>query len=329
MKRVTIIDVAKAAGVSRQTVSRAMNDKGEISAATKQRVMEAVERLGYRPNRIAQSMVTRRTFTVGLVFPDILNPFFPEVARGVQDAAREQSYNVFLCNTDDEPPIEKDILRSLAAQPVDGIVLLGSCLSDDDLRAFADGYRPIVTTNRFVQHPNISQLIVDNVQGGRLAAEHLIGRGHRELGVVANANIPTSSLRRVQGFSQAVAARELPAERVATGAPTIEGGYQAAREILLRQPELTALFCYNDLMALGTLRACRDLGKRVPDDVAVVGFDDVHLTEVSSPTLTSVRVDKYALGRLAVERLLAMVDATTESAEAMQIPVELVQRKSS
>lgn len=330
MKRVTIIDVAKAAGVSRQTVSRAMNGKAEISPATKERVMQAVRELGYQPNRVAQSMVTRRTFTVGLVFPDILNPFFPEVARGVQDTAREQRYNVFLCNTDDNPKIEAEVLQSLTAQPVDGIIILGSCLSDKDLLDFANSYKPIVITNRIIDHPNISRIIVDNVTGGSLAASHLIEQGHTSLGIITNHNIDLATTRRMQGFRTTVEGHELelPAAHIAINAPVIEGGYAAAMELIGKSPHLTSIFAYNDLMALGALRACHDMGLSVPDDIALIGFDDIHLTSISSPSLTTVRVDKYALGMAAMNRLLAMMAQPETQFSDENLPMSLVRRES-
>lgn len=330
MRRVTIIDVAKAAGVSRQTVSRAMNGKGEISPATKERVMTAVRELGYQPNRMAQSMVTRRTYSVGLVFPDILNPFFPEVARGVQDIARERTYNVFLCNSDDNPKIEANILRSLAAQPVDGIIILGSSLSDVELKAFADDFRPIVVTNRFVEHPNINRLIVDNIRGGALAAEHLIERNHTAVGILANQNFPYSQTRRVQGFRDILATNGLTSDDsiIEAAQPTIAGGYAAMQTLLTRLPHLSAVFTYNDLMGLGAIRACHDMGKRIPDDIAIIGFDDIHLTSISTPTLTSVRVDKYAIGIKTMSCLLDMLANPNQAFPQLELPVELIIRDS-
>ena len=330
MKQVTINDVAKAAGVSRQTVSRAMNDKGEISEETKERVLTAVRELGYRPNRMAQSMVTRRTGTVGLVFSDILNPFFPEVARGVQDVAREQEYNVFLCNTDDDPKVETQILQSLVAQGVDGIIILGSCLGAKALLEFADTYHPIIMTNRFVNHININQLIVDNVRGGALAAEHFVQQGHQHVGIITNENVSYSRVRRIQGFCNTLLQYEVACDDsvIESGAPTLAGGYAAAKRLLTRQPQLTALFAYNDLMALGAMRACRDMNLNIPEQVSIIGFDDIHLTSIVSPSLSSIRVDKYMIGVKAMTRLLEMLARPDAEFPWQEMPVELVLRES-
>jgi LacI family transcriptional regulator len=329
-RRITIEDVARAAGVSRQTVSRAINNKGEISPATLKRVMDAVEEFGYRPSAVARGLATRRTRTVGLVVPDITNPFFPEIARGVQDIARSKEYNVFLCNTDESPEEELQILGSLAAQPVDGIILFGSRIGDDDLAAFADGYRPLVMLNRFLEHPGVSQILVDNYQGAKLVVHYLVRGGHRAIGMLAGPITSPSSVQRVEGFRQAMAARglQVPEGWILPGPPTIEGGFEAARYLLARHPEVTALSAYNDLSALGAIQACQELGRSVPGGCAIVGFDDIRLAGMVSPALTSVRVDKYYLGQQAMTRLLAMLDEPEAIFPPVWVGVELVVRES-
>jgi len=329
-RRVTIEDVARAAGVSRQTVSRAINDKAEISPLTYQRVMEAVQAMDYRPSRVARGLATRHTRTIGLVVPDITNPFFPEVARGVQDVARGQDYSVFLCNTDESPEEELQALHSLAAQPVDGIILFGSRTGDDDLVAFADLYRPLVLLNRFLEYPGVSLILVDNRQGARLAVDYLADQGHVAIGMLAGPIASPSSLQRVEGFRQAMAARGLPdpGDWILPGQPTIEGGYQAAQHLLTAHPQVTALFAYNDLSGLGAIQACRDLGRPAPAGCAIIGFDDVRLAAMVSPSLTSVRVDKYYLGEQAMLRLLAMLDEPDATFLPICVDVELVVRES-
>jgi LacI family transcriptional regulator len=316
--------------VSRQTVSRAINDKGEISPATRKRVMEAVRELGYRPSGVARGLATRRTCTIGLVVPDITNPFFPEVARGVQDVARNKGYSVFLCNTDESPDEELTVLDSLAAQPVDGIILFGSRISDQDLVAFADRYRPLVVLNRPSGHPGVSLILVDNHRGAELAVSHLADLGHVAIGMLAGPVTSPSSAQRVEGFCQAVAARGLPAREdwIISGQPTIEGGNRDTLRLLTQHPQVTALFAYNDLRALGAIQACRDLGRRVPNQCAVVGFDDIRMAAMVRPSLTSVRVDKYFLGQQAMIRLLAMLDEPDTSFPTIHVDVELVKRES-
>ncbi len=329
-KRITIKDVAKEAGVSRQTVSRAMNDKSEISPATKERVMAAVQALGYRPNRLAQGMVTQRTFTVGLIVSDITNPFFPEVARGVQDRAQAHNYNTFLCNTDDTEEGEMSVLRSLAAQPVDGIILFAHKASEADLRAFAQNYRPIVMVNRPFSHQHVSTLIVDNFSGAQMAVEQFVQSGHTHMGMIANRDFGPSQMRRVQGFQQTLAAHGLPAadSRICSDAPTLEGGYAATQALLMRHPETTAVFAYNDLMAIGAIRACKDAGRRIPDEVSIIGFDDISMAAMVTPSLSSVHVNKYDIGQNAMARILQMLEQPDAVFPEQNMAVELILRES-
>lgn len=330
MKRVTIEDVAQAAGVSRQTVSRAMNDKGEISPETKERVMRAIDELGYRPNRLAQGMVTNRTRTIGLVMPDITNLFFPEVARGLQDSARDYGYNVILCNTDDDGREEINALRSLAAQGVDGIALISSSADAEELRHFAEAYSPIVILNRFFEHPHVSLIIVDNERGGYLATEHLILKGHEAVGMLAADAYRHSRIRRVQGYERALKAygRAFDDRLIVGASPTLVGGYAGLQELVKQSNDVTAVFAYNDLMAIGAIRACRDLGLLVPQDMAIIGFDDIALAAMYSPSLSSIRVDKYDIGLRATERLLAMLDEPAARNDPIYVGVDLVVRES-
>lgn len=330
MKRITIETVAQATGVSRQTVSRAMNDKGEISPETKERVLKAIQELGYQPNRLAQGMVTQRTKTVGLVMPDITNLFFPEVARGVQDAGRLHDYNVLLCNTDDEPEEEIRVLNSLAAQRVDGIFMIGSVADDVALAKFADFYSPIVMLNRFFEHPNVNLIIVDNERGAFLAVEHLIAQGRRTIGMLANLNFSRSQIRRVRGYEEALKHYGIPVDRslIIGETSTLQGGYNALQQLMAIHPGVTAVFTYNDLMGLGAVRAARDLGKRVPEDIAVIGFDNIGMASMSTPSLSSIHVDKYAIGQKAMNRILDMLDRPDDSFATIEFGVELIQRES-
>jgi LacI family transcriptional regulator len=329
-RRITIEDVARAAGVSRQTVSRAINGKNEISPATYDRVMDAVRRLGYHPSWVARGLATHRTGALGLVVPDITNPFFPEIARGVQDTAHIGAYSVFLCHTDESAAIELQVLNSLAAQPVDGILLFGSRISDADLAVFADAYRPLIVLNRWLEQPGVGMILVDNHGGAALAVQHLLERGHCHIGLLAGPSTSPSSLQRVAGYRDALAAHSRPVDNafIVPCPPTLEGGAAAAAELLARRPEVTALLAYNDLVALGVLQACAGMGRAVPAGCAVVGFDDIRLASLVSPALTTIRVDKYRLGMLAVQCLLTLLDDPTTCPAPIHVPVELVARAS-
>jgi LacI family transcriptional regulator len=323
-------DVARKAGVSIKTVSRVVNDQGEISDETRQRILAVIDELGYRPNLLARGLVTQRTRTIGLVVPDITNPFFPEVARGVQDAAQAREYNTFLCNTDENPKTELHTLRSLAAQGVDGIIISPCSLTGDNLTVFAEQFRPLIALNHLCEHPNIGLVLSKNEEGARLAVAHLVQTGHRAIGMVAGLEASPLRGRRLRGFGEGLAAHGLPVvnEHIVTGAPTLEGGYQAALQLLTQAPSLTALFAYNDLMAIGAIRACQALGRRVPEDCAIIGFDDNYVAALVTPPLTTVRLDKYEMGRQATAALFAMMDDPEARPAPHYLEVELVVRAS-
>jgi LacI family transcriptional regulator len=323
-------DVAQKAGVSIKTVSRVVNNQGEIADTTRRRVLKVIKELGYRPNLVARGLVTQRTNTVGLVIPDITNPFFPEVARGVQDLAQAKDYNVFICNTDENPQEDLNTLHSLTAQAVDGIIIFSSLVTDENLDTFANSYRPIVTINRRFSHTGVSQVDVDNYRGATLAMEHLIERGHTAIGMLTGLSSSPQEVRRVKGYYDTLAEHNLLINKdwIVPGSPTMADGYQAARKLLTEHPQITALFAYNDLLALGTLRACYDLGRSVPDNCAIVGFDDIQLAAMVTPALTSVHYDKYGLGRQAMARLLEMIDSPEREFPTINVDVELVVRES-
>jgi LacI family transcriptional regulator len=331
--RITIEDVAREAGVSRQTVSRAINNKAEISFDTLNRVLEAVDKLGYRPSRMAQGLVTQQTHTVGLIVSDITNPFFPEVARGVLDAAQLKGYNVFLCNTDGNLQHELRILQSLADHAVDGIIIYPSYDSDDNLKSFLEQYqRPLVLVNHFFKHPGVSNVLVDNQGGAKLAVDYLVSQGHTAIGMLAGVLNPgRDRIRRIQGFRQALNDHDLPVVEewiVPSLDPTFERGYEAGRYLLSQHPQVTAIFAYNDLLALGAIRACHELGRRIPADCAIIGFDDIRWAATATPSLTSIGVNKHDLGEQAITRLLAMLDNPEATFPPIYIDVELVLRES-
>lgn len=327
-KRITIGDVAAAAGVSKQTVSRAINDKKEISLETKERIMRIVRELGYRPKRLAQAMNSQRTRMVGLIVSDITNAFFPEVARGTQDAAMAQDYITLIVNTDDNASQEMKMLELMAEQAVDGIISFTHHIDEMQLLEFAEGYRPIVMINRDVNHSNISTINVDNQLGAKLAVEHLIEQGHRHIVMLSNSAFKSDTTRRVRGYMETVERHNLP-HYVYPTKSTSDGGYNATIAILRTNPEVTAIFCYNDMMAIGVLKACHENGISVPQELAVVGFDGVQLTENVNPPLSSIYVDKYELGRMAFERVLELINDTDKSLPPLDIKPSLIIRESS
>ncbi|MEM9774830.1 MAG: LacI family DNA-binding transcriptional regulator [Chloroflexota bacterium] len=327
-QKITIDDVARAAGVSKQTVSRAINNKGEISPKTRTRILTLIEEMGYRPNRMAQAMNTSVSHMIGLVVPDITNPFFPEIVRAVQDAAMANGYSTLICNTDEAPELE--VLNELVTHGIDGLITFTHRANDQDVSEFADRFGPMLIINREVEHPNITSLMVDNVDGACKAVEHLVELGHTTIGMLTTELESISNTRRVQGFRKGLKAAGIPidADLIVQADPTLAGGYAATMDLLRQRPDMTGLFTYNDLMAVGAMRACRDLGRDIPTEISVIGFDDIQIASMVTPALSSIRVDKYEMGRLAFERMLQLIQKQTSDTATIKMEAELIARES-
>ncbi|MGK3202229.1 LacI family DNA-binding transcriptional regulator [Amycolatopsis sp. MEPSY49] len=303
-RRVTIHDVARSAGVSRQTVSRALNDKAEIDGSTKQRVLDAARELGYRPSRFARGLVRPDTTTIGLVVPDLLNPFFTEVASGALAAARSRGWHVVVYDTAGDAEQELATLRVIGTQ-VDAVVGYFS-RSEEDLDRFTPGI-PVVLLGREPRLPRFSGIPIDGEDGVREAVAHLAGRGHRRIGMLDDDG-PEPSVRQLW-FRRAAAEHGLAVAPgwIARAAQTVDGGGAALASLLAAHPDVTAVFAFNDVIAIGALREARRFGLRVPADLAVIGFDGLTLGTLVDPELSSVAIDTRALGALAVEQTTRLV----------------------
>ena len=323
VRRITIKDIARQAGVSPQTVSRALNNKSEIHPETQARVLRIAKQLGYRPNSVARSLATQRTRNIGLVVPDVSNPFFASVARGIQDAAHQNQYNVFLCNTDENAEREQSAILSLEAQRVDGILLCSSRLPEPDLLQLAERYQPLVLVNRSIAHPQTGCVLVDDARAMQEAVQYLIDLGHQRIGLLAGPTKSHSGQQRTQGYYRAMRDANLdpPSKWQIPCPPQVDGGQAAARELLKRAPELTVLVAYNDLVAVGALRACAELELRVPTDCAILGCDDVLLAALVSPPLTTIHIPTYELGQRATGLLLEMMEPKAARANAQPEPI--------
>jgi LacI family transcriptional regulator len=327
--RITMADVAREAGVSLMTVSRALNDKDGISDATRERIQAVVDRLGYRPSSIARGLVTKRTGTLGLVVPDNSNPFFSEVARGVEHAAYGEGYNVFLCNTEEDVEREKAVLELLTEKLVDGLILCSPRLGGDELRATLSYFPTLVLVNRVLESESVCALRPADEAGGRLAVEHFIQRGHTAIGMLSGPERSFSGGLRTKGFISALEAAGIVYDPgwIQACSPMVDASQRAAVDLLTQHPELTALFCFNDLVAVGAVKACEQLGRTVPGDVAIIGFDDIPLASLVTPSLTTISIPRYELGYQAGKSLLAQINGKTPKRDTI-LPVELVIRAS-
>jgi LacI family transcriptional regulator len=307
--RVTISDVARRAGVSLMTVSRVVNNKEDVSPSTRQRVLEVIEELGYRPSSIARGLVTHRTCTLGVVVPDIDNPFFSGLVRGAEDMAYNEGYSVLLCNTNEDPERELAVLHSLEEKQIDGLLLCSSRLSDDELYKVIVRFPAVVLAFRKLDDACVGAALIDETAGGRIVAEHLFGTGHKSIGLIFGPSISFSAIGRLQGFREALTEAELPYQRewLRRCLPTLEEGYKAAKNLLLDHPQLTALVCHNDLVAISALQACAELDLRVPEDIAIVGYDDIPMAALVTPSLTTCHIPRYELGTDAMRLLLDQI----------------------
>lgn len=334
----TIRDVAARAGVSTATVSRSLRGGVGVEPATRARVEEAVRELRYRPSGVARSLKLRSTQTLGLIVTDIENPYFPQIIRAVEDAARTRGYSVLLADGRRDQTREIQSLELLAVREVDGLLIASAALTERHHTWLDERPCPVVIMNSGSVVGSVPAVLSDNAEGGRLVVEHLIGLGHRYLTYLATpASGNLAVEERLQGVRAGLAgaARSETDLKIVNGDGGVEGGERAAREALRAHPETTALICYNDLTAVGALRGVHAMGMDVPGDVSVVGFDDIELAPYVEPQLTTVRQDTTQMGQWAVSTLLRLIaeasagEAAEAPAKTQRIPVEMVVRGSS
>jgi LacI family transcriptional regulator len=331
-KRTTIADVARAAEVSIMTVSRAVNDKPGVGPELRQRIMALAAEMGYRPNHIARGLATRQTAAIGLVVPDIANPFFAQIARGAEDAAFEAGYSLFLINTAEDLAREQAALDSLLQKEIDGIILCSSRLPGDELQESVSRFPAVVLVNRDLPAPieNVALLNVNDEQGARLAVQHMIAQGRQRIAFVAGPATSLSGQRRLDGYRGALKAAGFlfDPELLEHCAPTTAGGYAGACAVLARRPKVDAILAFNDLVAFGVIQACTESEREVPAKVAVIGFDDVPLAVVMRPQLTTLHVDLPQIGRLAMQTVLGAINGEDPVMSSYYLDPELIVRES-
>ncbi|MFD6141914.1 LacI family DNA-binding transcriptional regulator [Promicromonospora sp. NPDC060271] len=325
---VTVHDVARAAGVSISTVSRALSNPERVAAETLERVTRVAAELGYRPNQAASGLRVGRTHAVGLLVPDLENPYFATVTKAVQARARAEGYEVFVADSDEDPDVEAELIGALAAR-TDGLLVASPRSGDAELRAALAGVTAVLASRELAgsadsETPEVPCVSVDDADGVAQVLGHLYALGHRRVGVAAGPSSSWSGSRRVAGLKAAAGQRDVELVELGTFQPYFAGGIQAADYALAGG--VTAVVAFNDLMALGILDRLRHRGVDVPGEMSVVGFDDVQLATLVSPALTTVHAPLARLGRRAVDLLLARLRGGTSASS--QLPVELTIRGS-
>lgn len=304
---VTIKDVAKYAGVSVTTVSRVINNSQHpINPETRQRVEEAIQRLGFCPNAMARGLHVNETKTIGLILPDIANPYYPGIVRGIEDVAHEQGYTVILCNSDRSRERTQKYLQVLREKRVDGIIFTGGGAVEDARTHHFFDQDAMVKVIIGRPRGNLPAVQIDNVQAAREAVEHLFSLGHRRIATITGPRVSTTATDRLEGYRQALEEHgvEVNPEWIIEGDFDSESGYHAVDKL---QSGITAIFVHNDLMAIGAIKALQEKGIRIPEEVAIVGFDNIPLASFVTPKLSTVAVPVYDLGVTAMQVLAELL----------------------
>lgn len=328
----TIKDIARIVRVSYATVSRALNDKHGVKPETRKRILEEAHRLNYRPNAIARGLVKKQTHSIGLVIPDITNPFYPEVARGVEDAAQEAGYSVFLCNTNWEKDRELRYIELLTSKRVDGLVIAPVSETTETMQRVLRSIPVVyVSTTSVASHE--SYVTIDNVKGGYLATELLIRTGKTPVAFIGSMEDSHTLQERLEGYKRALADYHQPMDEryILFGDFKRETGSRFIKKMVLEGVKPRGVFGENDLLAIGILQGAREMGLSIPEDLAVVGFDDIPLASFPEISLTTIAQPKYEMGRYAVEILLkrmSMEGMDTFPRQRLILEPNLVRRKS-
>jgi LacI family transcriptional regulator/LacI family repressor for deo operon, udp, cdd, tsx, nupC, and nupG len=332
---VSIEDIARRAGVSHSTVSRALRDSPLISVAMREQIQGLARELGYTPNAIALCQQGHRRYTIGLVVTSISDPFLADVVKGVEEVARTANLSVFLSASHNDAEQEMMVIETFHRRRVDGILVAASQITSDHAERLARINVPTVLINHEAetQYDLLHSAAVDDYQGARLAVEHLLGLGHRAIGYIGAGNRPKSNRRRLEGYRDALlqAGVQINArwQAIASAEDYLHHDDVAAGQILLArllETQVTAIFCYNDMIALGALLACRTRAVAVPGALSIIGFDDVEIAKYMAPPLTTMHQPKATLGRMAMQMLLDLLDQ--RPVQNYVIPPTLVQRGS-
>lgn len=328
MARITLQDVATAANVSAQTVSRVINDRPDVAEETRQRVWQAARRLGYRPNTVARSLASQRSYALGIISYAVPDDYFANVVMSAEHTAKARGYVCILTFVEDEPDSLLFMYNLLLERQVDGIILLAP---HPDLERPTDFPVPVITMTCPIRNENVINLDIDNVDGAYQAVHHLTEQGHQKIGVITGPAGWQAVDDRTEGARRALAEvgiTDCDSWCEISGGWDVDSGYKAAVNLLARHPAITGLFCQNDYLALGAYRALHQRGLRIPEDVSVVGYDDTPICLYTVPELTSVRQPSADVGKLLAQLLVDAIERGTGAQNDLLIRTELVVRAS-
>jgi LacI family transcriptional regulator len=323
-------EVAERAGVSVTTVSHVVNNTRTVSPETRSRVEEAMQTLGYQPNVLARSLRRGVTHTIGIILPDSANPYFAEVVRGIEDTSFVQGYSVILCNSDNDLEKEHHYTNVLVEKQVDGIIFVAAGLSTENIQDLCERGVPLILVDRHVPNVQVDKVLADNQQGGWLATRHLIDLNHRSIACIGGPTGVRLSSERVAGYRQALESADIDYDPkwIMEGDFQYQSGYSCAKELFHQQPSPTAIFACNDLMAIGAYRFAHEKNLLVPEQLSIVGFDDVRLAAYTNPPLTTIRQSKRKMGTQAAKLLLERIAQQDLEPRQVILGTELVIRGS-
>ncbi|WP_127493625.1 LacI family DNA-binding transcriptional regulator [Paenibacillus glycanilyticus] len=310
--KATIYDVAKEAGVSIATVSNAINGKGNVSKKRREQIFKIMEQMNYQPNVNASALMGKKTYTLGLLIPDISNPFFSEIARAIEDQAHQLGYSVIMCSTDNKDERVERYIALLEQKNVDGI-LIGTGVDNLDILTNLQARKiPIVMISREASALEVDTVVADDYVGGLMAAQHLIEMGHTRIAILSEQLKVSSARERIRGFKQGLQDHRISFDdrNLVICDYMVEEGRRGAGELLGRGDRPTAIFCCNDVLAIGAMQEARSLGIKVPEELSIVGFDDTILAAVVDPPLTTVAQPIASMAKQAFQLMISNLDET-------------------
>lgn len=324
---VTIKDIAKKAGVSYATVSRALNNHPDVNHNTRKEIIALAKKMNYQPNAIARSLINKKTDTIGLLIPDITNPFYPEVARGVEETAVEKNYNIFLCNTNWNMEREEHYINALLQKQIDGLIMTPSTEDLKHLEILINSNLKTVFISSYIDHPDYISIIVDNIKGVKEAVNHLIKNGHKNIGFIGAGESRFANQQRLYGYKQALIENNIAVKekyiKNEGNSYNIKDGYKLMKNLLeskIKNP--SAIICYNDLYALGAIQVIKEKKFRVPKDIEVIGFDDIPFASLPEIQLSTIAQPKYKMGKIAFETLIKIMSGDFQKPKSNRIVLE-------
>jgi LacI family transcriptional regulator len=332
-RRATITDVARAAQVSIQTVSAVFHNKPGISDPTRQRVRQMIERLHFEPNGLASSLRAQRSLTIGVLIPSITNPFFPDFVRGIEDTAHLNRYSIFLCNSDQDQSKETEYLQLLRRHNVAGYIVaydLNNLEVEKILVQLALRHTPVVTFGSRQAHKRISLLDTDNEEGSFRITSHLIELGHRRIGMIQPPNRGHVNQLRTEGYFRALKKARIPIknEYLVPGGFEIADGVRGIERLMAAEMPPTAVVAANDLVAIGAMTALKRMGKRIPDDVSIAGYDNIQMSELVEPPITTISQPTYQMGKSAMAAVFQQIEAPESTGKIIHFDLPLIVRES-